>query len=66
MVKYIAIKSGHRYVNIKDDGTYTLVKSVKQAMLWPVDYKHYMEEGLQNIKESGLNVRLVLIDGTGE
>ncbi len=63
---YIGMKIGTKYITFTEEGEFKLVKSTKEATLWPIDMKSQVEEGLDKIRESGLNARLVMILGTGE
>ena len=52
-MKYIVIKSGHRYVRFFEDGSYKLVRNVNAASTWPVDMEPYVEEGIEAIMDNG-------------
>lgn len=61
-MKYVVMKAGHRFVEIDPDGQFRLVKKIDQATKWPVEFEDYVSEGLDRIKESGISVRVHVVE----
>jgi len=61
-MKYLVMKSGHRFVLINEDGTFNLVKSINDCSKWPVEFQDYVEEGMDRIRESGISLRVHVIE----
>ena len=63
-MKYLTLKVGTKFVSLDENGNVKLTK--KPDLVWPVDMEQMVLEGMDKLKDQGLNVRVVLIDATQE
>jgi len=61
-MKYVVMKSGHKFVLINNDGTFNLVKSIDDCSKWRVEFQDYIVEGMDRMKESGISLRIQIIE----
>jgi len=63
-MKYLACKVGSKYVSMDEHGNVKLTK--KPDLVWPVDMDEMVEEGMDKLRDQGLNVRAVIIETAGD